>query len=211
MRIEIRSDSVFVSGYVNVVQRESRTLPSPSGPFIEEIQPKTFERALMQNPNVDLLFNHDQNRKLGSTQTGEIQLWEDNIGLRAEATITDKEVMDKARSGELRGWSFGFRSLKDSWKTREDGMKKRIVEALHLAEVSLLDKTPAYIATSVESRGEEATLQETRYEEVEPKVEDKTEKAEETKQVEEKRENSLDFSNFEKIIQFQKAKGALYK
>ena len=121
MRIEIRSDSVLLQGYVNVTSRESRILPSPRGQFVEEILPKTFERALNKGENVDLLFNHDRNRKLGSTQNGNLELYEDNIGLRATATITDELVRQKAESGELRGWSFGFQALKDSWKTREIG------------------------------------------------------------------------------------------
>jgi HK97 family phage prohead protease len=169
MRIEIRSDSVVLTGYVNVTARESRVLPSPSGRFVEEILPKTFERALNSADNVDLLFNHDRNRKLGSTQEGNLELYEDNIGLRATATILDEQVRQKAVSGELRGWSFGFQALKDSWKTREDGMQKRSVEELRLFEVSVLDKTPAYIATSVEMRGEEEIMSETR------QIEDSTE------------------------------------
>lgn len=196
MRIELRSDSVVLDGYVNVCSRESRVLPSPKGKFVEEIKPKTFERALQTEDSVDLLFNHDHNRKLGSTKEGNLELYEDNIGLRAIATITDKEVMEKARKKELRGWSFGFSALKDEWLPREDGLQKRIVEEIRLYEVSVLDKTPAYIATSIESRGDnESVLTETRTEEVEPRIEDKSseltdnnKKPEETKKNEEQRE-----------------------
>jgi len=88
MRIELRSDSVILDGYVNVTQRESRILPSPRGNFVEEIKPRTFERALMKTDSVDLLFNHDPARKLGSTKEGNVQLREDNVGLRATATVT---------------------------------------------------------------------------------------------------------------------------
>ena len=162
MRIEIRSDSVVLTGYVNVTSRESRVLPSPTGRFVEEILPKTFERALNSTQNVDLLFNHDRNQKLGSTQEGNLDLHEDNIGLRATATVTNPTVMEKAKKGELRGWSFAFQALKDSWKTKENGMQKRSVEELRLFEVSVLDVTPAYVATSIESRGEEEIINETR-------------------------------------------------
>ena len=129
-------------------------MPSPRGQFVEEIKPKTFERALMNTDSVDLLFNHDRSRKLGSTKEGNLELREDNVGLRAIATVTDSEVMEKARAGELRGWSFGFASLKDEWSTKADGMQKRSIEEMDLFEVSVLSKTPAYIATSIESRGE---------------------------------------------------------
>jgi uncharacterized protein len=199
MRIELRTDSVVLDGYVNVTQRESRILPSPRGRFVEEILPRTFERALQKNDSVELLFNHDKNRKLGSTKEGNLELREDNVGLRAIATVTDEEVMSKAKKGELRGWSFGFAVVKDSWKQREDGLQKRSVEELELFEVSVLDKTPAYIATSIEARGEEDILTEMRNEEFQAKVEDnstKTEdkqgKQEETKQ-EENREKPEPF------------------
>lgn len=195
MRIELRSDSVILDGYVNVSLRESRILPSPRGQFVEEIKPKTFERALMNTDSVDLLFNHDRSRKLGSTKEGNLELREDNVGLRAIATITDEQVMKSARAGELRGWSFGFASLKDEWSTRADGMQKRSIEELELYEVSVLDKTPAYIATSIEARGEsDSILTEMRSEEFQAKIEDnssktedKTEKLEETKKQEESR------------------------
>lgn len=200
MRIELRSDSVILDGYVNVTNRESRVLPSQKGQFVEEIAPRTFERALQKNDSVELLFNHDHSRKLGSTKEGNLELREDNVGLRATATITDTDVMDKARKGELRGWSFGFAVLKDSWKTREDGMQKRTVEDIDLYEVSVLDKTPAYIATSIEARGEEdSVLNEMRTEEFEAKIEDnsgkiedKTEIPAETKPQDEKREEKPD-------------------
>ena len=101
MRIELRSNSVILDGYVNVTQRESRILPSPKGPFVEEIKPRTFERALQNNNSVDLLFNHDHNRKLGSTKEGNLELFEDNIGLRAIATVTDQDVMEKAKNKRI--------------------------------------------------------------------------------------------------------------
>ena len=176
MRIELRSDSVILDGYVNVTQRESRILPSPRGNFVEEIKPRTFERALMKTDSVDLLYNHDPSRKLGSTKEGNVQLREDNVGLRATAIVTDSAVMEKARKGELRGWSFGFAVIKDEWKQREDGMQKRFVEDIDLFEISVLDITPAYIATSIEARGEDkAILTETRAEEFQATIEDSAE------------------------------------
>jgi uncharacterized protein len=195
MRIELRSDSVVLDGYVNVTLRESRVLPSPRGKFVEEIKPRTFERALMKTDSVDLLFNHDRSRKLGSTKEGNLELREDNVGLRAIATVNDPDVIDLARKGELRGWSFGFSALKDEWTTKTDGMQKRTIEEMELYEVSVLSKTPAYIATSIESRGEsDSILTETRSEEFEAKIEDNSTKTEdkannpeETKKQEESR------------------------
>ncbi|ANS51261.1 peptidase U35 [Bacillus thuringiensis] len=165
MKIEVRGNQVTLDGYVNVVDRESRMLPSPRGYFKERIVPKAFEKALKKAKNVNLLFNHDKNRKLGSTQNGNLELYEDNIGLRAIATVTDEQVIQKAKNKELRGWSFGFVSEKDSWEEGEAGVQKRSIEELELLEVSILDMTPAYVATSIETRGEQTAMIEMRREE----------------------------------------------
>lgn len=187
MRIEIRNDHVMLDGYVNAVGRESRVLPSPKGKFIEQIAPKTFAKALMKATDVELLFNHNKSRRLGSIKDGNLELREDNIGLRAIATVSDKEVMDKAKNGELQGWSFGMAVNEDTWKDAEDGIQRRMVTDLDLFEVSILDRTPAYVATSIEARGEESIMTENRIEEFEAKIEDKTEGIEKPKG-EEKRE-----------------------
>lgn len=214
MRIEIRSDSVILDGYVNVTDRSSRILPSPRGRFKEVIVPKTFERALLKTQNVDLLFNHDKNRKLGSIQDGNLELREDNVGLRAIATITDPDVMEKAKKDELRGWSFGFQVLADSWTDdSEIGIQKRMVSEMNLLEVSVLSVTPAYIATSIEMRGEESLICEERNEEFSPTIEDNSAKPVETipvvdKNDEEKREKALDYSIFEHEITILNMKGS---
>ena len=218
MRIELRSDSVILDGYVNVCLRESRVLPSPRGKFVEEIKPRAFERALMKTDSIDLLFNHDRNYRLGSTKTGELELREDNVGLRAIATVSDPTVMDKARKGELRGWSFGFGCLSDEWSTKSDGMQKRSIEELELYEVSVLDKTPAYIATSIESRGDSEILTETRTEEFQAKIDDnstkpesKPDNPEEIEKQEEIRDNPQPcyFSNLENELTLLQLKGGI--
>ncbi|WP_026694088.1 HK97 family phage prohead protease [Peribacillus kribbensis] len=203
MRIEIRGNQVLLDGYVNAVARESRVLPSPNGRFKEEIVPKTFERALQKADNVDLLFNHDRDRKLGSIQDQNLELYEDNIGLRAIATVTDDEVIQKAKNGELKGWSFGFISHRDRWEEGQNGIQKRYVEDLDLIEVSILDKTPAYIATSIEARGEEQLVTEQRNEEFTASIEDLTK--------EERREQKIDYSHYEREIEFLKMKGGKLK
>jgi HK97 family phage prohead protease len=210
MRIEIRSDSVVLDGYVNVTMRESRELSSPTGKFVEQILPKTFERALATNPNVDLLFNHDPSRKLGSTVEGNLDLREDNIGLRATATVTDSAVMEKAKNGELQGWSFGFQALKDTWEERADGMKKRSIEEMYLAEISILDKTPAYIATSVECRDDENALTETRTESFTAIIEDNSGNSAKNNDGVEKRDIAVDvdYTIYENEMTLLQLKGA---
>lgn len=197
MRIEIRGNQVLIDGYVNAVGRESRILPSPRGRFKEQIVPKTFEKALRKANDVELRFNHDKNRKLGSIKEGNLQLYEDDIGLRAITTVYDDEVIQKAKNGELRGWSFSFIDNKPNWQDGEDGIQKRYLEDIDLLEVSILDKTPAYIATSIEARGEEQVISENRNADFKAVIEDLTK--------EEKREH--DYSLIEKEIELLKLKG----
>ena len=153
MEIRVREDSVEITGYVNAIERDSKPLLSRVGQFIERICKGAFKKALKRNDDVHILLNHDWNRDLGSTKKGNLELEEDSIGLRARAIITDKDVIQKARSGELVGWSFGFQD-RDVENTIERGMPHRAVKDLDLAEVSILDKrkTPAYDGTLIMAR-----------------------------------------------------------
>ncbi len=168
MKIEIRENRAVLEGYVTAVGRDSRVLASPNGKFVEQVEPKTFERAISRGKAIELRFNHG--RVLGSTADETLELREDAIGLRAKATISDPEVIEKARKGELRGWSFGFRKAKDRWEAWKDGIQRRYLEDFELSEVSLLDKTPAYIGTSVEERDGETCILEERSEALEFEV-----------------------------------------
>lgn len=170
MKIEIRADSVLIDGYVNIPGRSSKVIRSvDGGKFIEQIEPGAFRRALDTNPDTLVLFNHDDNRVLGRATDENINLREDNIGLRCTMTLTDEKIIQKARANELRGWSFGFIAQKDHWTDPDpSGVRHRTVRSLLLHEVSLLDKAPAYLATSVELRTEE--MVETRAAEDSPEI-----------------------------------------
>lgn len=161
MKVEIREGSIVIDGYVNAVERYSKLLPKSAakdserckGPFVEKVAAGTFDKAIRRNPDILLEFNHLENRRLGSTQDGNLQLYEDNIGLKARAIITDPEVIEHARNKELRGWSFGFKMNSDEWKDNEElGCQERTLTDINLAEVSILTKIPAYNATSIELR-----------------------------------------------------------
>ncbi|MFR1178835.1 MAG: HK97 family phage prohead protease [Bacilli bacterium] len=160
MRIEIRNDSVILDGYVNAVARDSRPMLDEQGEkFVEQISPKTFQRALEKNDDIFCLLNHEPERVLGSTKQGNIELFEDNIGLRAICKITDSEVIEKAKQNKLRGWSFGFEALKEHEEALENGLKRRFVDEMNLAEVSIIDeqKIPCYVGTSIETRADKSS------------------------------------------------------
>lgn len=167
MQIEVRNDSVVISGYVNAVERWSKpirgNLRGVMQRFIEKIKAGAFKNALKRNDNVKVLLNHNSDRELANTKDGTAILEEDNIGLRAEVTITDPEVVEKAKNNKLVGWSFGFYTNSDEVAQRET-IATRTVADMDLVEVSILDdtKSPAYYGTSIETRSEDGAAIEIR-------------------------------------------------
>ena len=156
MQVRIKKDSIEIEGYVNAVERYSRTLRDRIGDFIEKVCKGAFGRAIQRNDNIKILLNHDSNRELGNTKDGSLKLKEDNIGLYARATIYDKEVIENARNDKLVGWSFGFYDI-DVERKAHNGIDCRTIKDLDLREVSILnDKmTPAYEGTLIQTRAED--------------------------------------------------------
>lgn len=210
MQVNIRADSVEIEGYVNAIERDSKPLWSRMGQFIERICKGAFKRALERNGDVKILLNHDKGRVLGSTRQGNLELREDNIGLKARATITDKEVIEKAKRGELVGWSFGFHDRPNGViKRMIDGMLHRSVEDLDLDEVSILDNTknPAYDGTLIMARDDSGEMQfrsepfidEVTISEMET-VEEVREEPQETQPKQQEVVEEIDYSKYRKII-----------
>lgn len=180
MRIEIRNGYVVLDGYVNAVGRDSRELSSPQGKFVEQIKPGAFTKAITRAQNIDLLLNHNKEAKLGSTKEGNLELFEDNIGLRAICKVTDAKVIEKAKKKQLRGWSFGMYVEKSELEERANSVPRRNVEELELEEVSIIDDTmvPCYYGTSIEERANKEVIAETRGYEFKAVTEDSSEKKE---------------------------------
>ena len=160
MKVKLRSDSVEIAGYVHAVARNSRMIPDDHGyPIRERIQPGVFGRALQEKRdagfNIPILLNHDSTRVIAEDRVN-ATLEEDSIGLHAVATITDPEVVEKARARKLSGWSFGF-YLRDFREEYTDSGRVRIVTDMDLREVTLADdtRTPVYAGTSVHARADE--------------------------------------------------------
>ena len=197
MRVEVRNNKIIIDGYVNAVERASKVLYDTRGEFIEKIRSGVFQKALERADNVDVLLDHEHDRKLADTKSGKAKLYEDNIGLRAIVEIEDAEVIQKARENKLRGWSFGFFCNKEDRKTNEDGIEERTVRDLDLLEVSIIDdkKYPAYIGTSIEMRDDKVKVIEYRtgqFSEIDIK--------EEPEQLTKREVEKIDYSDYEEIL-----------
>lgn len=160
MTVEKRDNgTVHIEGYVNAIERESRTLRDTNGmPFNEMIMEGTFERAIDNAEKIDLMVDHE--RVIGDTNTN-LELHEDAIGLRASLDTDDPDVVEHADS--LRGWSFGFRDAVATLEQRSDKPCLRRITDLILDEVSLIvNKIPAYAGTIAECRDDKCTVKEQR-------------------------------------------------
>ena len=152
MNIEVRADGARITGYVNVTEKKSRPVITPRGKVIEEIEPRAFAEAINRAGNITVTVDHDKSHIYASTDDGTVTLKEDAIGLHADVLIKDKDLIELAKKGKIRGWSFGMYNVKDSMEERAD--------LDHLTLV--VKKSPIYSATSVELRAGEDIELETR-------------------------------------------------
>lgn len=163
MNIEVRADGARITGYVNVTEKKSRPVITPRGKVIEEIEPRAFSEAISRAGNITVTVDHDKSHIYASTDDGTVTLKEDAIGLHADVLIKDKDLIELAKKGKIRGWSFGMYNVKDSMEERAGDLPIRHIKALDLDHLTLVvKKSPVYSATSVELRAGEDIELETR-------------------------------------------------
>ena len=155
MRAELRADGLHISGYVNVPGRKSKPLITPHGRVIEIIEQRAFAKALERAPKIDMLLDHEHDKVLASTSSGTLEVREDAVGLHADSLITDPVVIQGAKEGRLKGWSFDLRNVQDTIEQRDDGLPIRHVIDFDMTEISLImNKIPVYSSTSIEVRAD---------------------------------------------------------
>lgn len=159
MKVEIRADGMHISGYVNVTEKMSRPVITGKGQrVVEVIEPRAFEGAIERAENVTMTKDHNPECVLAETRAKTLTLYEDPIGLYADALVTDAQTIAEARAGKLRGWSFGMKNVRDKIEERADALPLRRVSAFDLDHITLVvNKTPFYAATSIEMRADDQT------------------------------------------------------
>ena len=155
-KLDVNFDgSLTVSGYVNRTGQYSEIL-GVTKRFKEKISKGAFSRAIKNaDKDIDFLAEHDSKKILASTRNGSLQLREDEQGLFMTATIAPtswgKDAYTLVESRIYQNMSFGFRTIKDSWRTIENGLYERTIEELELFEVSVV-KNPAYSQSTIAAR-----------------------------------------------------------
>lgn len=148
--------TMTVSGYVNKTEQFSNVL-GMTKKFVEKIAKGAFTRAIQNSKrDIDFLAEHQKEKILSSTRNDSLILREDDEGLFMEATITPtswgKDTYTLINSQIYKNMSFGFRTIKDSWKPTASGVHERTIEELELFEVSVV-KDPAYSQSTIAARG----------------------------------------------------------
>jgi len=155
MKIEVRADGAHISGYVNVTGKISRPIPSPNGQFVETVDERAFANAIAKSGNITVTVDHDSTHVYAETRDGTLQLEEDAIGLKATVLIKDQTIIEAAKKGKIRGWSFGMYNVVDEMEQRADQLPLRHIKDMYLDHITLVkDKFPCYAATSVECRAD---------------------------------------------------------
>lgn len=187
MKIEVRADGAHISGYVNVTEKKSRPVITPRGKVIEIIEERAFEKALERAGNINVTVDHDNTHVYASTDDGTLNLYEDAIGLHADVIIKDENLIELAKKGKIKGWSFGMYNVVDEIEPRADDLPIRRVKSLDLDHLTLvINKNPVYSATSVELRaGDDIDIEERAVEQ-------------EVKVTIEKQKETIDYSEYEK-------------
>lgn len=172
LRFEQTESGSTVAGYAAVYDRPSEVLTTRTGvPFREVISRGAFRSILSSAGNVPLLIEHE-GLPLADTQTGTLQLSEDDGGLRFVATLDESDpdvqrVIPKLKRGTLRSMSFGFKvaARGQSWDHRSAPAVRHLHEFDALQDVSIVAR-PAYPDTTVALRSLEDAAKE------EPKADD---------------------------------------
>lgn len=134
-------------GYGAVFSRLSQNL----GGFVEMVDPGAFTTTLSSGRNVLGAVNHDLSQLLATTDSGTLELEVDGTGLRY-GMLLDLEDPDavraaaKVRTGKLKGSSFSFVTMDDSWSTTDQGFPLRSLLAVELRELGPV-ASPAYLDT----------------------------------------------------------------
>lgn len=153
-----------VTGLVTPFSVETMIGDPKRGGFREQVAPGAFKKTL-QEQDVVFLFNHDTGKPLARTSipegAGSLSLREAGDGLQADAipldTTAGKDLMKLTRAKVVKGMSFGFEVLKESW-TDDEGRAsnsqigtKRTIQEVRLHEVSAVT-FPAYTSTTFNAR-----------------------------------------------------------
>lgn len=165
-KIKIRSitneagvDENYIEFYPAVFNQRSKLIYEDGRYFFEVIERGAFTELLAKdNLNVKAVVNHDDNKLLGRSKSGTLQLEVDDYGLKATVKIGKttlwNDTLEQIERGDLFESSFKFRNNKadESISRDENGdLVKTIRKISGLYDVSIVDDA-AYSNTNINTR-----------------------------------------------------------
>jgi HK97 family phage prohead protease len=144
------SDNPVIGGYVVRWDKLSEEMFG----FREKVSKGAFLKSLSEM-RVLSFWNHNSDMVLGNTENGSLVLQEDERGLKFDLTLPDTSIGRDARAlikrGDVKGMSFGFRTLREQWDEADPKKVIRTLLEVRLYEVSPTPM-PAYPQSSVAAR-----------------------------------------------------------
>lgn len=150
-RFEVREDAdeITLVGYASTFEPYEMYGGPASCGWIEQIDPKAFDKTLREKPDLHLLINHE-GMPLARTKSGTLKLSVDNHGLKVVAKLdrSDPDVQrlePKMRRGDMDEMSFAFRVKAQEWSAAEgfeddNQSYRKITEiSLHKGDVSVVN------------------------------------------------------------------------
>jgi len=165
-KIKIRSitneagvDESYIEFYAAVFNQRSKLLFENNKYFYEIIERGAFTELLAKdNLNVKAVINHDDNKLLGRTKSGTLQLEEDDYGLKAIVKVGKttlwNDTLEQIERGDLFESSFKFKNNKSDESIRRDengDLVKTIRKISGLYDVSIVNDA-AYSNTNINAR-----------------------------------------------------------
>ena len=165
-KIKIRSitneagvDESYIEFYAAVFNQRSKLLFENGKYFYEIIERGAFDELLAKdNLNVKAVINHDDNKLLGRTKSGTLQLEEDDYGLKAIVKVGKttlwNDTLEQIERGDLFESSFKFKNNKSDESIRRDengDLVKTIRKISGLYDVSIVNDA-AYSNTNINAR-----------------------------------------------------------
>ena len=146
--IEIRAKGRRLEGYAALFG-----VRASIADFQEEIRQGAFSTHLASGLDTLALVDHDPTRLLARTRSRTLRLSQDSRGLAFDLDLPDtsegRDILALAERGDLGGMSFGFNVLPGG-ESRAN--RVRVLEAVHLHEISIVQAHPAYEGTEINAR-----------------------------------------------------------
>jgi HK97 family phage prohead protease len=96
-----------------------------------------FTKTVAENPQIPILWMHDQKEVIG---VGQVKEWQGKLMIDASLDMEDpaaQKAFRKMKAGLIKGLSIGYKTIKSTYQTVEDKLIRHIQE-LKLYEVSVV-------------------------------------------------------------------------